>query len=146
MSAQDQHAAFRDKFRVAELHLAETGGWDLSLRPGQLTLGAMVLSLRSGAMAFDTVTPAEGAGMAAGFALAERLAKGALGARRINVLCLMMQDPIVHFHVLPRYDAPVARFGRDWIDADWPGPPTVAPCTTPDAVLAEIASVLRAAR
>lgn len=127
--------AFRAKFRLDDLTLLEREGWVLSLRPAQLTLGSMVLSLASGTQDLADLTAQEGAGLAAGFGLAERLARGHLGAVRINALCLMMQDPVVHFHILPRYDAPVTYASRVWTDADWPGPPVIAPAPTEEAVL-----------
>ena len=136
---------FAAKFRTEELYLAQVGGWDIAVRPDQLTLGAMVVSVRSGAFAFTELTAEEHADMGAAFALAERLAITAFGATRINLLCLMMQDPIVHFHVLPRYAAPQERFGETWTDADWPGPPVVGPCQTADVMVHQIRDTLRAA-
>lgn len=136
---------FRAKFHLDTLTLAERGGWVLSLRPGQLTLGAMVLSVASGTQDMALLTPEEGAGMAAGFGLAEALARNRLGAVRINAFCLMMQDPVVHFHILPRYDAPVERHGITWQDGDWPGPPIIGPCETPARVLRALYGDLRAA-
>ncbi|WP_179381625.1 HIT family protein [Jannaschia marina] len=131
-------AAFRAKFRLDDLTLAEAGGWVLSLRPEQITAGAMVLSAASGVQDLARLTPEEGAGLAAGLSLAERLARDRLGAVRINVLCLMMQDPVVHFHILPRYDAPVRLAGRTWEDAAWPGPPAIGPAPTAEATLAAL--------
>lgn len=144
MNEQEARTAFAAKFDTKALNLAQVGGWDIALRPGQLTLGAMVVSVRSGAFTFGDLETAEQVDLAAALALAERLAKTAFGATRINLLCLMMQDPIVHFHVLPRYGAPQARFGQTWIDADWPGPPVITPCDTPADTLQQIRSALLA--
>lgn len=138
-------ADFRQKFRLAPLHLADCGTWALSLRPQQLTLGSMVLSLRSGGFNLADLGPVEGQDMAAGFALAEQLARGIFGAVRINLLCLMMQDPIVHFHIIPRYDQPVLRHGLTWQDQDWPVAPTLRPVETSAPALDAVLSDLRAA-
>lgn len=134
---------FRAKFRLDELEIARTPGWILSLRPGQITLGAMILSLASGARNHADLTPEEGAGLAAGLGMAERLAREVYGAVRINALCLMMQDPVVHFHILPRYDAPCTRHGRQWEDADWPRPPTIRPGEEPPELLHALRDDLR---
>lgn len=134
--------AFDDKFRTDELRLTDIQGWRLSLRPGQVTAGAMVLSVASGTRDLAALTPEEGQGLAAGLGLAERLARDVLGAVRINALCLMMQDPVVHFHVLPRYDRPVRAAGRDWTDADWPGPPQLAGEAAETAVLHALRDLL----
>lgn len=36
---------------------------------------------------------------------------------------LMMVDPNVHFHVIPRYSTDRSWGGRNFADAGWPGPP-----------------------
>ncbi len=146
MSAHDTDlAAFRAKFRLDDLHLTACDGWVLSLRPAQLTLGAMVLSVASGTQDLAALNDTEASGLARGLGLAERLAREVYGAARINALCLMMQDPVVHFHILPRYAAPVPRHGRTWSDADWPGPPVIKPAETPEPVLLALRDELRSA-
>ena len=40
---------------------------------------------------------------------------------KINYLMLMMVDPAVHFHVIPRYEHPVSFCDNDYPDAGWPG-------------------------
>ena len=42
---------------------------------------------------------------------------------RINYLMLMMVDPNVHFHVIPRYEGSRSLDGLTIADAGWPGPP-----------------------
>jgi diadenosine tetraphosphate (Ap4A) HIT family hydrolase len=41
---------------------------------------------------------------------------------KINYLMLMMVDPHVHFHVLPRYEGDRSHGGIEVVDAGWPGP------------------------
>ena len=45
------------------------------------------------------------------------------GFERINYLMLMMVDPHVHFHVIPRYSGDREWRGLTFGDAGWPGPP-----------------------
>jgi len=45
---------------------------------------------------------------------------------RINYLMLMMVDPNVHFHVIPRYSEPRHWEGLEFPDAGWPGPPQLS--------------------
>ena len=47
----------------------------------------------------------------------------AVGYAKINYLMLMMVDPHVHFHVLPRYDGERSGAGLTVADAGWPGQP-----------------------
>ena len=138
MDKNEVNAAFAVKFKTEALFLVQVGTWNVAVRPGQLTLGSMVVSVRSGAFQFGDLSATEHSDMGAAFALAERLAITEFGATRINLLCLMMQDPIVHFHVLPRYSSSQDRYGKTWVDQDWPGPPVVGTCDTPDDVLQQI--------
>jgi diadenosine tetraphosphate (Ap4A) HIT family hydrolase len=141
-----QHAltAFRETFRLDELTVVEGERWTLSVRPDQITLASMVISHRAGALDFASLRPGDGDGFTDLVAVAERAAKALYGAIRLNVICLMMKDPIVHFHVLPRYDAPVERHGRTWTDEDWPGAPTIAPAPTSDREQHAVRDDLRA--
>lgn len=50
----------------------------------------------------------------------ENLLTSAFGAEKFNYLALMMYDPEVHFHVIPRYSGPVQFMGREFTDPDWP--------------------------
>jgi|GEM_PF-3532583 len=46
--------------------------------------------------------------------------KAAFNAEKFNYLALMMYDPEVHFHVIPRYSKPVLVNGIVYKDVDWP--------------------------
>lgn len=120
-------AEFRDKFQVDDLTLAETDHWVLTLRPQQLTLGSMVLSTKANVLSFAELTEDQSRDMAKLLGVAEQRVKSVFGAVRINALCLMMQDPLLHFHLFPRYDQAVTFEGKQWQDADWPKPPQVKP-------------------
>ena len=56
----------------------------------------------------------------------EQVLSGTFGYEKINYLILMMVDPNVHYHVIPRYSEP-ASFER-WTleDGGWPGQPDLA--------------------
>lgn len=138
-------AEFRSTFRLDDLTLVADQHWVLSVRPAQLTLGAMVVSAAGGEQRFAQLGSEQGRGLTEILGGAERLALEVYGAVRINVVALMMKDPVVHFHVLPRYDRAVERHGVTWGDGDWPGPPTFGPAPTDEAVLLAIRDELRAA-
>jgi diadenosine tetraphosphate (Ap4A) HIT family hydrolase len=46
---------------------------------------------------------------------------------------LMMVDPNVHFHVIPRYSSAREWNGIEFPDADWPGPPLLGSAAQLDA-------------
>lgn len=45
---------------------------------------------------------------------------------KLNYLMLMMVDPHVHYHVVPRYEGVRAQDGTDYRDAGWPALPALA--------------------
>ena len=97
--------------------------WMVLLRPAQATLGALVLASADGAHSLATV-PAEGfAELARVCADIEAGLDQAFGFERLNYLALMMVDPDVHFHVLPRHAGAKSFAGVAFTDPGWPGPP-----------------------
>lgn len=138
MENTDVLAEFRATFQLERLSVLETGYWVLSVRPGQLTLGSMVLSSARGVLHFAELNQEEGQSLAYMLGLAEKTARELFGAVRINAVCLMMKDPVIHFHLLPRYDQSLERYGTQWMDSDWPGPPVFQPVQTPEHVLEAI--------
>ena len=144
MAPEDVRGAFREKFRLDDLTVHESDDWTLSVRPGQPVLGSLVLSSRHLALDLSEVPPAAGGGLLGLLAQAETAARRHFGAVRLNVLCLMMQDPLVHFHLLPRYGAPIEFAGTSWADSGWPGPPNLADNQATEAGLTEILGVYAA--
>ena len=59
--------------------------------------------------------------------------RGFVAYERINYLMLMMVDPDVHFHVIPRYDGSRSFGALAFADAGWPGPPALEPAVALDA-------------
>jgi diadenosine tetraphosphate (Ap4A) HIT family hydrolase len=108
--------------------------WSVLLRPAQVTLGALVLAAKSDALSLAALEPAAFAELADVARDIEAALRLFPPAEKINYLMLMMVDPHVHFHVLPRY-AGARRFeGVDFEDRGWPGPPDLkaAPPITAD--------------
>ncbi|MBB5022843.1 HIT family protein [Desulfurispira natronophila] len=138
MSTKDDYNNFRQKFRLPDLSIKSDSKWTLSLRPQQITLGSMILSDSEGHTTFTELGPEHAPEMLAMMQAAEHVAKKLFGAERINILCLMMQDPIVHYHILPRYSQPVEKFGCTWVDHDWPKPPNMTSVQTSDCTLKSI--------
>lgn len=94
--------------------------WMVLLRPAQPTLGSLVLAAKSEATAFGDL-PAEAHAELARITQALETALGAfVGYAKINYLMLMMVDPHVHFHVIPRYDGVREWNGREFVDVGWP--------------------------
>ncbi len=126
--------------------IAATAHWSVLLRPAQPTLGALVVACRDDATEFGALSPAAFADLARVVPAVETMLKAAVGYEKINWLMLMMVDPHVHFHVLPRYPGARALDGVEVADAGWPGPPALAQAVTPaPAEAAALVARLRAA-
>jgi diadenosine tetraphosphate (Ap4A) HIT family hydrolase len=113
------------KFGHPATLIAETASWTVLLRPKQPALGSLVLVCREPVTAFGEVSAEAFADLAVVVRAVERMLKAVVAYERINYLMLMMVDPDVHFHVIPRYSEPRSFEGRDFVDAGWPGPPAL---------------------
>ncbi|KTE28227.1 MULTISPECIES: HIT family protein [unclassified Sphingopyxis] len=112
-----------EKFGFPATLVAEFEHWVVLLRPAQPTLGALVLAAKSDATAFGDLSAAAHAELKAATSAIETALGKAVGYSKINYLMLMMVDPHVHFHVLPRYDGERSGAGLTVADAGWPGQP-----------------------
>ena len=112
-----------EKFGYPGTLLKEFEHWLVLLRPAQVTLGSLVLAAKSDATAYAALPREAFAEQADAVAAIERALAGFVAYERINYLILMMVDPNVHFHVIPRYSDPRSWDGVDFPDAGWPGPP-----------------------
>ena len=78
--------------------------WVVLLRPAQPTLGSFVLAAKSEASAFPTCRRQRSPSCRTSSADIEDALAVAIDYEKINYLMLMMVDPHVHFHVIPRYE------------------------------------------
>ena len=111
------------KFGHPATLIAEYDHWVELLRPAQPTLGALVLAAKSEVTAFGDLPAAAHAELKLATAAIEAALTQAVGYAKINYLMLMMVDPHVHFHVLPRYEGERSGAGLSVADAGWPGQP-----------------------
>ena len=86
-------------------------------------LGSLVLASTSEATAFGALPAGAHAELASVIPQIEAALRDFVSYEKINYLMLMMVDPHVHFHVLPRYSGSRTWNGLDFADAGWPGPP-----------------------
>ncbi|MFT3987616.1 HIT family protein [Aestuariivirga sp.] len=111
------------KFGYPATLVRDYAHWSVLLRPAQATLGALILGAKSQVTAFSSLPPEAFAELA----LVTKDIEAGLSAlrtyQRINYLMLMMVDPHVHFHVLPRYAEPQDFQGVSFVDPGWPGVP-----------------------
>jgi diadenosine tetraphosphate (Ap4A) HIT family hydrolase len=113
--------------------IAEHDHWVVLLRPEQPVLGALVLAAKAEATAFHALPPAAFTELGSVIVGIERALKAAVDYAKINYVMLMMVDPHVHFHVLPRYEGERSAEGVTVPDAGWPKAPALAEAIALDA-------------
>jgi diadenosine tetraphosphate (Ap4A) HIT family hydrolase len=106
--------------------VADYTHWVVLLRPQQATLGALVLVCREEATAFSEISAAAIAELGQVVREIEAALRRSFAYEKINYLMLMMVDPHVHFHVLPRYSADREFDGVRFTDPGWPRLPDLA--------------------
>jgi len=132
------------KFGDPETRLADYAHWRVLLRSAQPTLGSLILGAKSEARAFSALPAEAYAELGVATREIETVLSDFVKYERINYLMLMMVDPHVHFHVIPRYQA-TREFGTlNLPDKGWPGPPDLASAVALDiAQRASLAEALR---
>ena len=105
--------------------IAQTARWTVLLRPKQPTLGSLVLVCREPVKAFSAVSAEGFADLHGIVRRVETMLREVVAYERINYLMLMMVDPDVHFHVIPRYAGTRSFSGVEYRDAGWPGVPAL---------------------
>lgn len=97
--------------------------WSVLLRPQQITLGSIVLAAHSEVTQFSQLDKHAISELAEVSADIENTLRDCFDFDKVNYLMLMMVDPHVHMHVIPRYEKPREFNGYELIDKDWPLPP-----------------------
>jgi diadenosine tetraphosphate (Ap4A) HIT family hydrolase len=112
-----------EKFGYPASLVREYQHWLVLVRPAQVTLGSLVLAANSDATAYRDLPREAFTEQADAIAWIETSLTALCGYERINYLMLMMVDPHVHFHVIPRYSGSRDWEGVSFPDRGWPGPP-----------------------
>jgi diadenosine tetraphosphate (Ap4A) HIT family hydrolase len=123
------------KFGFPDTLIRDYRHWCVLLRPAQATLGALVLVCKDDATAFSEISAPAFAELAVATRGIERTLTAFRPYDRINYLMLMMVDPDVHFHVLPRYSTSQDYRGTMFPDAGWPAVPDLSSSVTPEPEL-----------
>ena len=120
--------------------------WLVLARPQQVTLGAVVLVCTDAAHAFSQISVRAFEELAQVTADLDAALTRSFKPDKLNYLMLMMVDPDVHFHVLPRYGSAREFAGKTHSDRFWPKPVDLTQPVDAEAVLSEaVRDALRAA-
>lgn len=109
-----------EKFGYPSSLIKEFDHWMVLLRPQQVTLGSLILIEKSGQIRFSDLSPESFVEYGQVVKKLEKALESLFQYDKINYLMLMMVDPEVHFHVIPRYEAEQEFKGVVFNDNGWP--------------------------
>ena len=131
-----------ETFGYPDTLIREYDHWCVLLRPAQVTLGSLVLACKDPAKKYSEITAEAFAEQAQVVKDIERVLEQFVRFEKMNYMMLMMVDPDVHYHVLPRYSQPRKFQGAsdaefralEFIDAGLPALPALGEptATTPE--------------
>ena len=133
------------KFKGPETQIAAYEYWSVLVRPKQSTLGALVLVANGPETEFSKLPPQAFSEQARVIKDIEQVLSGKFGYDKINYLMLMMVDPNVHYHVLPRYAEPASYESWTLEDGGWPGQPDLGGGSADADLVASLTASLKAA-
>ena len=113
------------KFGAPHTVICQYQYWSVMLRPAQVTLGALVLAAHEPVQVFSQLSPGSFTELHTVIGHVEFALTTAFHYDKINYLMLMMVDPDVHFHVIPRYAQRQQFADKEFIDAGWPAVPNL---------------------
>ena len=100
--------------------------WLVLLREPQATLGSLILCAKADVTEFSALPKNAFVEMDEVISELEFALKAAFSYDKINYMMLMMVDPNVHFHVIPRYAETPSACGLSIPDPGWPALPQLA--------------------
>lgn len=122
------------KFGAPDTVIHQFQTWSILLRPAQATLGALVLAAHEPARAFSELSQASFTELHQITKQMESALTKAFAYDKLNYLMLMMVDPDVHFHVIPRYAQTIQFNNSEFHDYGWPGPPNLGRTNDTDKI------------
>ena len=108
------------KFGYPNHLIKDYTNWIILLRPEQITIGSLVLIEKSFQKKFSKVTLKSLQELSIIIKEVENTLKKLFGYNKINYLMLMMVDPEVHLHVIPRYSKNIVFNKKSFSDTGWP--------------------------
>lgn len=99
--------------------------WVVLLRPAQVTLGSLVVAAKSEAQDFGDLSSEHFTELKTVTTDVSALLANLISHQKLNWMMLMMVDPHVHFHLIPRYEGEREWMGHQFADKAWPGPPAL---------------------
>lgn len=111
---------FAGRFSKPELMIKQGKFWSIIFRESTTTLGNCIFICNRECPTFSNLTSEEMAEFPELCKWYEDKIKTLYGAVKFNYVAMMMKEEFVHFHVIPRYDKKIEKYGLIWEDIDYP--------------------------
>ncbi len=109
---------FMSKFKPETRCIKEFKYWIVCIREKQVNLGSSVILLKRETPSVANILPDEAAEFPEVVKWFEGVCTNKFNAVKFNYLIMMMKDPYVHYHAIPRYDNEIEMFGKVWEDTN----------------------------
>lgn len=113
------------KFGYPDTLVKEYKHWYLLRRFEQVTLGSLILICKDQTDAFSKISDESFLELPVAIREIDTNLKKLFQNDKINYLMLMMVDPEVHFHIIPRYSTDKEFAGAVFTDVVWPKKPDI---------------------
>ena len=110
-------------FQYPKMLIKEYENWCLLIRKKQVTIGSLVLICKENATAFSNISRGASEELHIIIKEVENNLWELYKNEKINYLMLMMVDPNVHYHIIPRFSKSINILGRTFKDYSWPYAP-----------------------
>ena len=111
------------KFGYPAASVRDYENWVVLIRPRQVTAGCAIVAEKSNATSLGQLSKEALIELGTVTRELETTLQTTFQFDKINYVALMMVDPNVHFHVLPRYSSPRSFGGIEFRDTGWPKHP-----------------------
>ena len=111
---------YAGRFSDPKLVIKQGNYWSIVYRESTVTLGNCVLICNRECPNMGELKIEEIAEFPIMCKWFENKIKSLYGAVKFNYLALMMREEFVHFHLIPRYDKDIEKYGIVWKDIGWP--------------------------
>jgi diadenosine tetraphosphate (Ap4A) HIT family hydrolase len=118
-------AKILETFHVNKLLIKEYNNWYLVLRKDQVTLGSLVLIEKNFEKEYSSLPSKSFQELEVIVKDLELVLKNLFQYDKINYLMLMMVDPEVHYHIIPRYSRIKEWNSLKFHDFGWPKTPNL---------------------
>lgn len=132
------------KFGYPDSLVKEYEHWLVLIRPEQVTLGSMILFEKNGLHRYSNIPESSHREFGKVVEDVEKVLYDEFRYDKMNYLMLMMVDPEVHYHAIPRYAEERSFHGSDFQDHGWPVLPNLGQVNkVPDNTFANLVLTLK---